>query len=119
MLVTALAASALLAGCSVGTAAPGATSSAPQEPQHPTLHTLASADLEPTTLELGEQLEKNEDFTTTAVTYTSGELSVTGALSVPSSEGPHPGLVLVHGVVDPEIYVPGSGLVREQAYFAR
>ncbi|MEX1078974.1 MAG: alpha/beta fold hydrolase [Homoserinimonas sp.] len=114
-----LAVGSVLAACGGGTPPPEASESAFSATEHPTLHTLAEADLEPVTLELGEQIEKNEAFTTNAVTYTSGELSVTGALSVPTTAGPHPGLVLVHGVVDPDVYVPGSGLVREQAHFAR
>lgn len=116
LLAMTVAACSLLTACAASPVPPEASESS--TPERPTLHTLVGAELEPTTLELGEVIEKNKKFTTTAVTYTSGELSVTGALSIPATEGPHPGLVLVHGVVDPEVYVPGSGLVREQAYFA-
>jgi dipeptidyl aminopeptidase/acylaminoacyl peptidase len=111
-----------VAACSVMTACTAPTTpteSAGNAPEHPTLHTLVDAELGPSSLELQEVIEDNPDFTTTTVTYSSGEVSVTGALSVPSTDGPHPGLVLVHGVVNPDIYLAGSGLVREQAYFAR
>lgn len=107
----------LLASCGGAPAAPEA--SAPSAPEHPTLQTLVDTELEATVLELGEQVEKNDAFTITAVTYDSGKETVTGALSVPTSDGPHPAVILVHGVVDPEIYQPGSGLVREQVYFAQ
>ena len=112
-----LAACTLLTACGASPAAPD--ESASPAPEHPTLQTLVDADFGPTTLELGDVIEENDYFTTTAVVYTSGELSVTGALSIPTTEGPHPGLVLVHGVVDPDVYVAGSGLVREQAYFSQ
>lgn len=113
----ALAIGSMVASCSATPAVPPA--SAPPPTHHPTLHTLADMELGATTLQLGEQVEKNDTFTTTAVTYDSGEETVTGALSVPTSAGPHPGMVLVHGVVDPEVYEPGTGLVREQAFFAQ
>src|SRR5690554_3239801 len=114
--VLAVAIGSMLGSCSATPAAPDV--SAPSAPEHPTLHTLVEMELGSTALELGEQVEKNEAFTTTAVTYDSGEETVTGALSVPTSDGPHPAIVLVHGVVDPDVYQPGSGLVREQLYFA-
>jgi dipeptidyl aminopeptidase/acylaminoacyl peptidase len=107
----------LLASC--GAAPVVSETSASTVPEHATLHSLVDLDLESTTLELGELVEKNEVFTTTAVTYDSGKETVTGALSVPTSDGPHPAIVLVHGVVDPDVYEPGSGLVREQDYFAK
>src|SRR5690554_4833899 len=106
----------LLVSCGAAPDAPDASETSSLN--HPTLHTLVEMELGSTTLELGEQVEKNHAFTTTAVTYDSGEESVTGSLSVPSTDGPHPAIVLVHGVVDPEIYEPGTGLVREQAYYA-
>lgn len=121
MLAVVLVASGLVASCGAATTAPEASApeaSAPSDPGHATLQTLVDLELESTTLELGEQVEQNEAFTTTAVTYDSGNETVTGALSVPTSDGPHPAIVLVHGVVDPEVYEPGSGLVREQVYFA-
>src|SRR5690554_8165954 len=96
----------MLGSCSAAPAVPDV--SAPSAPEHPTLHTLAEMELGSTALELGEQVEKNEAFTTTAVTYDSGEETVTGALSVPTSDGPHPAIVLVHGVVDPDVYQPGK-----------
>src|SRR5690606_19519175 len=117
VLAVAVMACGLLASC--GAAPVASESSAPSVPEHATLQTLVDMESESTTLELGEQVEKNDAFTTTAVTYDSGKETVTGALSVPASDGPHPAIVLVHGVVDPDVYEPGSGLLREQVYFAR
>jgi dipeptidyl aminopeptidase/acylaminoacyl peptidase len=87
--------------------------------ERPTLRTLAEADFQATTLELGTVVAETEDYTTTAVTYASDGTTASGALSVPTGDGPHPGLVLVHGVVNPDVYLAGSGLAREQDYFAR
>src|SRR5690554_8230668 len=96
----------LLVSCGAAPDAPDASETSSLN--HPTLHTLVEMELGSTALELGEQVEKNEAFTTTAVTYDSGEETVTGALSVPTSDGPHPAIVLVHGVVDPDVYQPGK-----------
>ena len=37
----------------------------------------------------------------------------------PQSPGPHPGVVVVHGSVDPATYTTGGELTREQVYLAR
>jgi dipeptidyl aminopeptidase/acylaminoacyl peptidase len=117
VLAVAVMACGLLASC--GTAPVASETSALSAPEHATLQSIVDLELDSTTLELGEQVEKNEAFTTTAVTYDSGKETVTGALSVPTSDGPHPAIVLIHGVVDPDVYEPGSGLVREQVHFAK
>ncbi len=38
---------------------------------------------------------------------------------MPLGKGPFPALVLAHGYIDPDIYVNGQGLMREQDYLAR
>jgi dipeptidyl aminopeptidase/acylaminoacyl peptidase len=109
----------VLTGC---TAQPSTTLPAPPVPSpdsQPTLRTLADTDFAGTPLELGAVTAETEDYTTTAVTYASGGTTTTGALSIPATGGPHPGLVLVHGVVSPDVFVPGTGLSREQDYFAK
>jgi dipeptidyl aminopeptidase/acylaminoacyl peptidase len=84
-----------------------------------TLRALADVDLGATTLERGAVIAETADYTTTAVTYASDGTTASGSLSVPTDDGPHPGLVLVHGVVNPAIYLAGSGMQREQAYFSQ
>ncbi|NED97995.1 alpha/beta fold hydrolase [Phytoactinopolyspora alkaliphila] len=70
-------------------------------------------------LELGDVLEDAGSYIRYAVTYRSGDLTVSGIMNVPEGDGPHPVLVLAHGYIDPEIYTTGRGLAREQDYLAR
>lgn len=56
--------------------------------------------------------------TTHTVSYRSGDLLVSGQLSVPRRPGRFPLLVLAHGWEDPATYHSGAALAREQSYFA-
>ncbi|MDS0244200.1 alpha/beta hydrolase family protein [Microbacterium aurantiacum] len=50
-----------------------------------------------------------------AVSYLSGDVTVTGVLRTPSgTSGDRPAVVVVHGSVDPDTYEPGGDLVPEQ-----
>src|SRR3712207_6738870 len=40
-------------------------------------------------------------------------------MNVPTGKGPFPVLVLNHGYIDPDVYVAGQGMRREQDYLAR
>ena len=111
-------AAVVLAGCGLQPNSP-ATSPAANAGAPLTLRMLADADLDPSSLERGEVTAETEDYTTTAVAYASDGTTTSGSLSVPMGDGPHPGVVLVHGVVNPARYLAGSGLQREQAYFAQ
>ncbi|ADB33653.1 peptidase S9 prolyl oligopeptidase active site domain protein [Kribbella flavida DSM 17836] len=70
-------------------------------------------------LKLGRVLARNAAYTRYFVTYTSGKLTISGVMNVPSTPGPHPALVLNHGYIDPAVYTNGRGLMREQDYLAR
>ena len=70
-------------------------------------------------LRLRRVLLRNEAYTRHAVTYRSGDLRISGILNKPAGKGPFPALVLLHGYIDPDIYVTGQGLMREQDYLAR
>jgi dipeptidyl aminopeptidase/acylaminoacyl peptidase len=70
-------------------------------------------------LRLGRVLARTGSYTRYAVTYGSGNLRISGVLNVPRGNGPHPVLILAHGYIDPDIYVTGQGLRREQDYLAR
>lgn len=52
------------------------------------------------------------------VTYRSGDLVISGQLSVPRRAGRFPLVVLAHGYEDPGSYVSGEALSREQSYLA-
>jgi uncharacterized protein len=104
----------LLAGCS---ASPAPTPSpTPEGPR--TLRTLIDAPAESPVLEIGT-LEPGDGFSTALASYISEGLTITGMLSVPDGDGPFPGVIVVHGSVDPALYTTGSDLVREQEAFVR
>jgi dipeptidyl aminopeptidase/acylaminoacyl peptidase len=53
------------------------------------------------------------------ITYRGDGLKISGVMNVPDGKGPFPVVVLNHGYIDRDIYVPGQGLAREQDYLAR
>ncbi|SDC01228.1 alpha/beta hydrolase family protein [Nocardioides lianchengensis] len=57
-------------------------------------------------------------YTRHRVVYRSGDVRVSGVLLRPKGEGPFPGIVLNHGYIDPDVYVTGQGLAREQDWLA-
>ena len=70
-------------------------------------------------LRLGRVLARTDEYTRRAVSYRSGDLRISGIINIPDGTGPFPVLVLLHGYIDPDIYVTGQGLMREQDYLAR
>ncbi len=62
---------------------------------------------------------RNSEYTRSRVTYSAGDLTISGVLLRPRGEGPFPGIVLNHGYIDPDAYNPGQGLAREQDRLAR
>lgn len=53
------------------------------------------------------------------VSYRSNGLKITGVMNLPKGKGPFPVAVLAHGYIDPDVYVTGQGMAREQDYLAR
>ena len=84
-----------------------------------TLRTVRTQPREHPSLALGSRRPGPGESTAYDVTYTSGGLRITGVLLLPPSRGSHPGVVLVHGFVDPETFTSGSELVREQRWLSR
>lgn len=70
-------------------------------------------------LRVGQMLAQTDTYTKYFVSYRSDGLRISGILDVPRGKGPFPALVLAHGYIDPEIYVNGQGLMREQDWLAR
>ncbi|WP_300645588.1 alpha/beta fold hydrolase [Nocardioides sp.] len=64
------------------------------------------------------QLAETDNWTGYAATYRVDGATVSGELLVPKGEGPFPALVLNHGYIDPDVYVLGQGMSREQEWFA-
>jgi dipeptidyl aminopeptidase/acylaminoacyl peptidase len=90
------------------------------DPPHPvSLPALFDADFDGGDLEVGNVLDQAGAYTRYGITYSSGDLTVSGIMNVPAGDGPFPVLVLAHGYIDPDIYTTGRGLAREQDYLAR
>jgi dipeptidyl aminopeptidase/acylaminoacyl peptidase len=70
-------------------------------------------------LRLRRVLASTESYRQHRVTYRSGDLRISGVLNVPRGSGPFPALVLAHGYIDPDIYVNGQGMRREEDWLAR
>ncbi|MEX0649476.1 MAG: alpha/beta fold hydrolase [Candidatus Andersenbacteria bacterium] len=68
---------------------------------------------------VGSVLAETSSYTRYYITYTSGDLKISGIMNVPKGEGPFPLLLLNHGYIDPAVYTNGRGLRREQDYLAR
>ena len=64
------------------------------------------------------QLAETDNWTGYAATYRVDGATVSGELLVPKGSGPFPALVLNHGYIDPDVYVLGQGMSREQEWFA-
>lgn len=69
-------------------------------------------------LTLGKTLQTTKNYTRYYITYQSGDLTISGIMSVPKGDGPFPVLILNHGHIDTSIYTNGRGLRREQDYLA-
>ncbi len=70
-------------------------------------------------LRVGDVLDDVGAYTRHAVSYRSQGLRISGIMNVPSGQGPFPVLVLNHGYIEPDEYVTGQGLAREQDWLAR
>ncbi len=70
-------------------------------------------------LRVGRVLAEAGAYTRYAVRYRSQGLRVSGIMNVPAGRGPFPVLILNHGYIDPDVYVTGQGLAREQDWLAR
>lgn len=71
-------------------------------------------------IEVGRVLAETATYTSYFITYPSDGLRVTGFLNVPKGEGPFPVLIINHGYVPPQGYVPvvSNYAKREGDYFA-
>ena len=85
----------------------------------PSIATLFKKKFDGRDLTLGKVLERYDAYTRYAITYRSGELTISGIMNIPVGTGPFPVLILNHGYIDPAIYTNGRGLRREQDYLVR
>ncbi|WP_260806098.1 S9 family peptidase [Nocardioides sp. SLBN-35] len=95
-----------------------ASPSVPAAVPHPvSLPALARKTFDGRGLRLGEEVARTPRHRQYAVTWRSGDLTVSGRLAVPEGPGPFPAVVLAHGYIDPAVYVNGQGMTRERAWF--
>jgi len=64
------------------------------------------------------ELRREATYSEYYATYRSGGLTISGQLLRPHGDGPFPALVYAHGYIDPNVYVNGQGLTREQDWMA-
>ena len=104
-----------------GTAGPAtaATPSLPPVVDPVSLPALMARDYDGRGLRTRQVLARTDAYTRYAVRFRSGHLRISGVMNVPRGTGPFPVLVLLHGYIDPAVYVTGQGLMREQDYLAR
>ncbi|WP_167043169.1 alpha/beta fold hydrolase [Salinibacterium sp. ZJ454] len=106
----------LLGGCAASDSVFGPDEVA--ESDRVTLRTLAENDENPR-LDIGEQTAEVAAYTTYAASYQSGGVTITVGLSIPTADGPHPGIVLAHGLTHPDSFTQGGRMNPERDYFAR
>jgi dienelactone hydrolase len=61
---------------------------------------------------------QNASYTQFAITYKSGNLTISGQMYVPRGEGPFPVMIMNHGYIPPEEYVTGMDSRRESPFVA-
>jgi uncharacterized protein len=93
-----------------------------EDQMHPvSIQALQRKDFDGRDFTVGSVLEQTTSYTKYYISYKSGELSISGTMSVPKSARPEGGFPVVftnHGYIDPAIYTNGRGLRREGAYLA-
>ena len=86
------------------------------------IDTLRGQKLRGNDFSVGEKLEANKGYDKFAISYTSGDLTISGIMNVPKGLRPQSGfpvLILNHGLIPPPMYTSGRGSKREQDFFAR
>jgi dipeptidyl aminopeptidase/acylaminoacyl peptidase len=83
------------------------------------LPALMREDVVGSDLRLGKVLARTSDYTRYAITYRADDLTISGIANIPRGQGPFPVVVLLHGYIDPAVYVTGQGFRREQDALAR
>jgi dipeptidyl aminopeptidase/acylaminoacyl peptidase len=101
--------------------APTATATPKPRPKpHPiSVQALIERSYDGRDLKLGRQIGSTGAYRRYLISYRGDGLRLTGVMNVPRGKGPFPVLVLNHGYIDPDSYVPGQGMSREQDYLAR
>ena len=99
----------------------GTALSAPAQavPVDPTIPAAITATYDGRDLRIRKDIGGTSAYTRHAITYESGDLTISGIMNKPRGKGPFPVVVLAHGYIDPKVYVTGQGFRREQDWLAR
>lgn len=87
-----------------------------------TIDALRRATLQGGDFRVNEKIGTNKSYTTYAISYRSGNLTISGVMNVPRIPSPQSGfplLILNHGLIPPPLYTMGRGSKREQDFFSR
>jgi len=71
--------------------------------------------------QVGDIVSTSDHYNKYAITYKSGDLTISGVMNVPKDAPPTSGfpvLILNHGLIAPPLYTTGRGSKREQDFFA-
>ena len=88
-------------------------------PVDPTIPAAITQTYDGRDLRIRKDLGTYSSYTRHAITYKSGDLTISGIMNKPRGKGPFPVVVLAHGYIDPRVYVTGQGFRREQDWLAR
>jgi dipeptidyl aminopeptidase/acylaminoacyl peptidase len=109
----------LTAAATVAVCATAVSTPAQAAPVDPTIPAAITATYDGRDLRIRKDIGGTSAYTRHAITYKSGDLTISGIMNKPRGEGPFPVVVLAHGYIDPKIYVTGQGFRREQDWLAR
>ncbi|MDP3779263.1 MAG: alpha/beta fold hydrolase [bacterium] len=85
------------------------------------MDTLGSRVLQGNNFQVRDIISASDHYNKYAITYTSGDLTISGVMNVPKDAPPASGfpvLILNHGLIAPPLYTTGRGSRREQDFFA-
>lgn len=99
--------------------APTATPRPKSKPNPISMDALIQKTYDGRDLKLGRRLGDFGAYKRYLITYRGDGETISGVMNVPDGKGPFPVLVLNHGYIDPDVYVLGQGMRREQDYLAR
>ncbi|HEV2928467.1 MAG TPA: alpha/beta fold hydrolase [Propionibacteriaceae bacterium] len=99
--------------------APTATQKPRPKPHPISVQALIERSYDGRDLRLGRRLDAPGPYRRYIVTYRGDGERISGVMNVPNGKGPFPVLVLNHGYIDPDVYVAGQGMARENDYLAR